>query len=146
MLFLSVGVILSDLRPVDDVPPSLKIFRPAILVFQVVGVFPNVQTEEGLAAVHDGVVLIGRGFDGEFAVANEQPSPAGAEALGGLRRSGLVLKSAKLPKKEDLMAPARSPLGSPPPPFFIIFQNIESGSCGRRRYCEQRCGCSRALY
>src|ERR1700687_2943544 len=34
------------------------------------------------------------------------------------------LKSAKVPNA-DLMASARSPLGSPPPPFFMIFQNIE---------------------
>src|SRR5271169_2627775 len=33
-------------------------------------------------------------------------------------------KSAKEPNA-DLIAPARSPVGSPPPPFFMIFQNIE---------------------
>jgi hypothetical protein len=35
-----------------------------------------------------------------------------------------VLKSAKLPKAE-VIALDSSPVGSPPPPFFMIFQNIE---------------------
>ena len=53
--------------------------------------FPDVEAEEGGAAVgigdealHEGVVLVGGGDDGEVAVCFEdEPGPAGAEALGG---------------------------------------------------------------
>src|SRR5579863_1988657 len=76
-------VIVGYLRPVDHVPPCLDIFGAAVLIFEVVGVLPDVKTEEGFAAVHDGIVLIGAGLDGEFAVAEQEPGPAGAEALGG---------------------------------------------------------------
>src|SRR5580658_4898424 len=43
--------------------------------------FPDVHTEEGLAAIHDGIVLIRGRFDHEFSVAEQKPGPAGAEAL-----------------------------------------------------------------
>src|SRR5271168_2873133 len=45
----------------------------------------------------------------------KRPTPAAAN---------FVLKSANEPN-EDLMASANAPEGSPPPPFFISFQNIE---------------------
>src|ERR1700752_5397236 len=38
--------------------------------------------------------------------------------------ANFVLKSANEPK-EDLIASASAPAGSPPPPFFMSFQNIE---------------------
>src|ERR1035437_8993281 len=44
-----------------------------------------------------------------------RPTPAAAN---------FVLKSAKEPNA-DLIASASAPVGSPPPPFFMIFQNIE---------------------
>ena len=68
-------IIFGDLVPVDDVPPSLNILKPAILVFQIVGVFPNIEAKECFAAVHDGIVLISGRLDHELAVAEQQPSP-----------------------------------------------------------------------
>src|ERR1700688_3062915 len=44
-----------------------------------------------------------------------RPTPAAAN---------FVLKSAKEPKA-DLIASPSLPAGSPPPPFFMIFQNME---------------------
>src|SRR3977135_499132 len=38
--------------------------------------------------------------------------------------ANFALKSANEPNA-DLMASASAPVGSPPPPFFMIFQNIE---------------------
>src|ERR1700722_15462710 len=48
-----------------------------------------------------------------------RPTPAAAN---------FVLKSANEPK-EDLIASPTAPEGSPPPPFFISFQNIEWFQC-----------------
>src|SRR5262245_42461344 len=51
-LFYSASVFwfqcLIDLRPVDDVPPGTDVVRPAVLIFQVVGVLPDVESEDRL--------------------------------------------------------------------------------------------------
>ncbi len=44
VLLLSVFETLVNLVPVDRAPPSRKIVRPLVLVFEVVRVFPNVIT------------------------------------------------------------------------------------------------------
>lgn len=54
--------------------------RPAVLIVKVVGVFPNVEGEEGSEAVGDGV--IGAGILADAQVAGHiclEPDPAGAE-------------------------------------------------------------------
>src|SRR5271170_2120998 len=81
-LLPSMGEIFFYLRPVDRVPPGLEIFGPAVLIFQVVGMLPDIHTKESLAAVHDGIVLVRGGFNHEFPVAEQKPGPARAEALG----------------------------------------------------------------
>ena len=49
-------------------------------MFQVVGVFPNVDAVDGGAARHQGGVLVGEGFDEKFSVfAPTEPSPAASE-------------------------------------------------------------------
>ena len=69
--------------PVHGVPPSGDVIGALVLVFEVVGVFPNVAAEErGAGAVHERVVLVGSGGDGDFAVFGDEPGPAGAEAGG----------------------------------------------------------------
>src|ERR1700722_803367 len=82
-LLFGVGEVFSNLLPVNRIPPSFKIFGAPILIFQIVGVFPDVQAEESFSAVHDGIVLIRGGSDGELAIAKQQPSPAGAKPFGG---------------------------------------------------------------
>ena len=44
---------------------------------------PHINAEEGRGAGAERGVLIGGGFDGEFAVAEDEPCPAAAELLGG---------------------------------------------------------------
>src|SRR5687768_13866362 len=39
----------ADLRPVHDVPKGLQVIRPFVLVFEVVGMFPNIDAENGSA-------------------------------------------------------------------------------------------------
>src|SRR5918992_1708282 len=72
---------LSDLRPVDGVPPRVDVVGAPVLVFEVVRVLPDVDAEEGRLAVRDGVVLVGRGDHGEPRAVVDQPGPAGAELV-----------------------------------------------------------------
>src|SRR5271156_6624562 len=69
-----------DLVPVDYVPPGGEIFRTAVVVFQVVGVLPDVVAEDGEVALGDGIVLVGSGHDVDVAAGLAgEPDPAGAE-------------------------------------------------------------------
>src|SRR6266436_3648609 len=61
------GEALVDLVPVDGVPPGREVVGTAVLVLEVVGVLPDVVAEDGVAALGDGVVLVGGGDDGELA-------------------------------------------------------------------------------
>src|SRR3954470_20810547 len=54
---------LVDFVPVHDVPPRVDVVGPPILILQVVRVFPHVDPEDRLLAVHYRVVLIGRALD-----------------------------------------------------------------------------------
>src|SRR5580692_8838243 len=95
MLLFRLSVVISSLRPVNGIPPGFDVIRPAILVLQVIGVLPDIEAEHGLAAVEDGIVLIGAGFNDQLAVANQQPGPAGAKAGGGgLTKLGFEVREA----------------------------------------------------
>lgn len=54
--------VLTHHRPVDHVPESADVFRTAVLVLEVVGVFPHVEAEDGnhglaRCSLHERVVL-----------------------------------------------------------------------------------------
>ena len=80
------GVALGYGVPIDDVPEGADVIRTAVLVLQVVGMLPNVESEDGGAfaidvARHEGAVLVGCGADAEGAVGfNTEPGPTGTEA------------------------------------------------------------------
>ena len=84
-----LGVEGGDGVPVHDIPEGGDVVGAAVLVVEVVGVFPDVEAEDGGAFAtgdgfaHDGGVLVGGGGDGEFAVEDDEPCPAGTEAGGG---------------------------------------------------------------
>ncbi len=71
--------------PVDDVPEGLHVVGAAVLVVEVIGVFPNVEGEDGRAFdagncfTHERAVLVGGGADFKFAVVQDQPRPAGTK-------------------------------------------------------------------
>ena len=69
-----------DFFPVDYVPPGLQIFGTAVVVFEIVGVLPDVVAEDGIQALRDGIVLIwsADNFHFAFCVAS-QPDPSAAE-------------------------------------------------------------------
>ena len=63
----------------------MEVRGAAVLVVEVVGVFPDIEGEERLEAVGDGVVCTWVLGDGEFAsVVGLQPDPAGAEEADAL--------------------------------------------------------------
>src|SRR5687768_10777599 len=68
------------LGPIDHVPPGGEVVGSAILILEIVGVLPDIHAEDGLLAVHQRVVLIGRADDLEFPAVVDQPRPAAAEA------------------------------------------------------------------
>src|SRR5690349_1164479 len=76
---LALSESLVNLRPVDDVPPRVDVVGPAVLILEVVRVFPDVDAEDGLLAVHHRVVLIRRAFDHELAAVVDDPRPAAAK-------------------------------------------------------------------
>jgi len=45
-------------RPVHHIPPRCDVVRSAILVVQIIGVLPHVETEHRSLSAHDGTVLI----------------------------------------------------------------------------------------
>ena len=49
---------LVDLLPVDHFEEGLDVFRPAVLVFQVVGMLPHIQTQNRCFTLTQGVVLV----------------------------------------------------------------------------------------
>jgi hypothetical protein len=85
-------VAVGDVVPVDDVEEGGDVVGAAVLVFQIIGVFPDVDAEEwrvgGTAgsscADGDGGVLIGGGEDGEFFIGtHHEPGPTAAESGEG---------------------------------------------------------------
>src|SRR3954469_1039775 len=86
---------LVDLIPVHHVPPGFQVVRTAVLVFQVIGVLPNVIAEDGKFAVRNRIVLVWSGGNLELPrLSADQPGPAAAELIhsGGLK---LFLKRVK---------------------------------------------------
>src|ERR1035441_8780147 len=86
-LQFSAFVIDFGLVPVDHVPERCDVIGPAILVIQVISVFPHVEADDRFALnagdglAHERTVLVGGGADREFLVrADDEPGPAGAEA------------------------------------------------------------------
>src|SRR5580704_7409136 len=71
------GVALVDFVPVHYAPPCGEVFGTAVVVFQVIGMLPDVVAEDGIKALRDGIVLIRRGDDLYFAVRlSGEPGPS----------------------------------------------------------------------
>jgi hypothetical protein len=91
--------VLTDLVPVDNVPPVADILGPAVLVLEVVGMLPNIQSEDGehnlvSDALHERVVLVGSADELELVsgLVDADPDPAGSEeGTGGSAGLKLLL-------------------------------------------------------
>nr|GFD52383.1 hypothetical protein [Tanacetum cinerariifolium] len=65
---------------VHDVIERSDVFRATVLVAQIVGVLPDVQTEDRRVAVHQRAVLVAAAFHDQCLFRGyAQPSPAAAE-------------------------------------------------------------------
>src|SRR5271165_1221470 len=93
-LGFSGAVEFGSLVPIHDVPPGIDVIGSAVLILEVVGVFPNVHAEHSLPTSKVLRVLIGGGVDGEFAILYEQPRPAGTETAHASSLE-LLLKAGK---------------------------------------------------
>src|SRR5579872_1408559 len=84
---------LIDFVPIDHVPPRCQIFGAAIIVFQVVGMLPDVVAENWEQALGDWVVLIRCSDDLYFAAGLAgKPDPAAAKLFGaGIVKLGLKI-------------------------------------------------------
>jgi hypothetical protein len=69
--------------PVNNIPHSREVLGLAVLVLQVVGVLPGINTKNGAELADDGV-LVGVGLDADVAGLHvlHQPRPAGALDAG----------------------------------------------------------------
>ena len=69
--------------PIDNRPEGVEVGGAAVLVVEVVGVFPDVEGQEGLEPMGGGVVGAGVLADGKGAIGiGLEPHPAGAEEGG----------------------------------------------------------------
>lgn len=92
-----IGTILTDLVPVDDIPPVGNILWTTILIFEIVGMFPHIQSENRKRwittrqdSLHEWIVLIG-GIDNFQLVTLADHDPHPSRSKGGTR-CGLGLK------------------------------------------------------
>ena len=80
-----LGVPFGNKVPIDDIEPRGDVFGTAILIFQVVGVFPNIQYPDGgLNPVAQRRILVRDWIEigrTHFGIQITRPSPAAAEKL-----------------------------------------------------------------
>src|SRR5262245_6022066 len=81
-LFRRMRESLAHKIPIHHVPPGGNVLRSAVLILEVVGVFPDIQTEQGDAALAYGRILVGRGFELQFLSVEHQPGPPASEYFG----------------------------------------------------------------
>jgi hypothetical protein len=109
-----VGRIVADLVPIDDIPPRGHVISTAILMLEVVRVFPNVQAHDGVHdlidtgsilddTLHERIVLIGCAdnfqTEGSRVGIDTKPDPATAKERarsgGGIELGNHGLEAAK---------------------------------------------------
>src|SRR5262249_3226138 len=61
--------------PIHDVPPRPDVFRPTVLILQIVSMFPNIETYDRELAFHNRRILIGAGNNIDLSAAFDEPGP-----------------------------------------------------------------------
>src|ERR1700719_888771 len=78
--------------PVDEtLEERLEVIGAPVAIVDVVGVLPHVAAEDGSGAVNQRILAARRLRDGELAVLDREPAPAGAE-LGDTRLDEIFLE------------------------------------------------------
>src|SRR4051794_21054526 len=86
------AVVLRDFVPIDHVPPRLDVIGPPVLVIEIVGMLPDIDSEKRGVAFHQRAVLVrGRSHLELSALVLDQPGPAAPETFGA-RVSELFLE------------------------------------------------------
>src|ERR1039457_3997144 len=67
---------LLDFSPVHHVPPGTDVLNAPVLILQVIGVLPDVNSQDGGFAFHDRAVLVGGGGDVKLASVDNKPCPS----------------------------------------------------------------------
>src|SRR5215470_15536322 len=74
------SVVLPHRIPIYHVPPGFDVIGPAVLIFEIISVLPNIEAQDRRVPVHQRVVLIWSRNDFEFFVLIlDQPRPAAAK-------------------------------------------------------------------
>ena len=74
----TANIVLGYFGPVDESPPGFEIIRPAILILEVIGVFPHIAAKQ--RGQREGSILVGGLDNAQSSVpVINQPGPAGAE-------------------------------------------------------------------
>src|SRR5437660_1700680 len=87
---------LCDLVPVHYVPPRRDIVGSLVLVLEVIGVLPDIETEERGLAFHERAVLVGRRVNAQLTCTIfDEPRPAASKPLhAGIAELFLKLREA----------------------------------------------------
>ena len=110
-----------DIVPIHEiVDKGLEIIGPAISVIDVIGVLPDIDRQNRRCPLEQRIFGISRLRDGDLAILDHKPSPAGTE----LCRPGLdqLLLTFSIDPKAAMSAFSRAPGTLPPPLGFIDFQ------------------------
>src|SRR3989344_5669228 len=76
------------LFPIDNIPKNLHVLRPPVLVFEVIGMLPDIETKERNAAFRERRILVRSLHDGERPVRENEPRPPRSELPEGGVREG----------------------------------------------------------
>ena len=101
-------IVLTDPVPIDHAEKGLDIVRPAVLVFEIVCMLPDIESQHGRHAETQRTVLVGCGGNLQFAVSKtNQAQPLPNNKVAADEKS--VLNLSKLPNLLSI-ADAISPL------------------------------------
>ena len=81
--FLRLLVLFIDKVPVDDAEPFIDVINAAVLILQVVSMFPDVQAEQRSLPFFQRVILVGSGKNFKLVAVSDEPCPAASETACG---------------------------------------------------------------
>merc|ERR1711915_268618 len=83
MIFDDIGTVLGHFVPVHNVPPCAHVLGSTVLVFQIIGVLPNIQTKDWeldfvTNPLHERIVLVGSADNLQFVsgAVDHNPNPS----------------------------------------------------------------------
>ena len=68
-----------DFIPVNHIEKRLNILRSSILIFQIIGMFPDIQPQQGYFALSQRTVLVWGGDNSQIIIIQYQPCPAASK-------------------------------------------------------------------